>query len=504
MRIIPLLLVFSLFAQDNANIPTKYATTGSIGTVTLNGQVYNQLSIRPEIPIGKLGVGLDIYLYFNDEGMYWDSWDFSSGGSAYKTIIDKIYYLRWGQPGDNIYFMAGALPSVTLGQGILVNNYANIMEYPQVRQVGLNLQAKVAGFGIELIHSNFKSATPGILGIRGSRSILSKLSLGVSFVTDLNQLSGLPNSDGDNYPDYYDFYPGDENKWDDSTKARIEWDGFNNFLLDQGKDPLSDSKFMVWFEESKYYNSYNPFEAISDPVSGLAIDATYSLSEKMTLYSQFGLLKGEIADPEDNSKMVDLGWGLVPIGVRAQLGPVNLLAEYRMGSRRFVFNYWDRAYDVNRVSIINSDTGAEVATRESQLYLYGELNGFYAQAEMSVMNLFTLSSGYQNMQGEKWDEIAGGYDPDKSNSTFLSTIAINPSLIPKVGKAEAFYQQSNVLNPFDFSPTSSTIWGYNVGVEVSSGVMLMYKARTTYISDLENEGEFIPVESIQIETQFIF
>ena len=167
MRFIPLLLVFSLFAQDDVGAPAKSGTTGSIGTVTLNGQVYNQLSIRPEIPIGKLGVGLDIYLYFNDEGMYWDSWDFSSGGSAYKTIIDKIYYLRWGQPGDNLYFMAGALPSVTLGQGILVNNYANIMEYPQVRQVGLNLQAQVAGFGIELIHSNFKSATPGILGIRG-------------------------------------------------------------------------------------------------------------------------------------------------------------------------------------------------------------------------------------------------------------------------------------------------------------------------------------------------
>ena len=81
MRFIPLLLVFSLFAQDDVGAPEKSGTTGSIGTVTLNGQVYNQLSIRPGIPIGKLGVGLDIYLYFNDEGMYWDSWDFSSGCS---------------------------------------------------------------------------------------------------------------------------------------------------------------------------------------------------------------------------------------------------------------------------------------------------------------------------------------------------------------------------------------------------------------------------------------
>ena len=55
-----------------------------------------------------------------------------------------------------------------------------------------------------------------------------------------------------------------------------------------------------------------------------------------------------------------------------------------------------------------------------------------------------------------------------------------------------------------FTPTASTIWGYNVGVEVSSGVMLMYKARTTYIIDLDTPGDYKPVESIQIETQFIF
>jgi hypothetical protein len=180
----------------------KSGSSGSIGTVTMNGQMYNQLSLRPEIPIGKLGVGLDIYLYFNDEEIYPESWNFSSGGAAYRTIIDKIYYLRWGQPEDNLYFIAGALPSVTLGQGILVYNYANIIEYPQVRQIGLNLQAKVAGIGIELIHSNFKAAAPGVLGIRTSYSVIPKLSIGASFVTDLNQLAGLSDSDGDDYPDY--------------------------------------------------------------------------------------------------------------------------------------------------------------------------------------------------------------------------------------------------------------------------------------------------------------
>ena len=72
MKFCLFLLAFTLFAQDadNSGISKKSGTTGSIGTVTINEQMYNQLSLRPEIPIGKLGVGLNIYLYFNDEGIF--------------------------------------------------------------------------------------------------------------------------------------------------------------------------------------------------------------------------------------------------------------------------------------------------------------------------------------------------------------------------------------------------------------------------------------------------
>ena len=118
------------------------------------------------------------------------------------------------------------------------------------------------------------------------------------------------------------------------------------------------------------------------------------------------------------------------------------------------------------------------------------------------MNLFNVGMGYQNMQGENWDKEEPGYSPGEGNQTFLATIGINPELIPKVGKAEAFYQQSNVPNPFKFTPSTSTIWGYNIGVEVSAGMMLLYQARTTYV--LNKLGEFEPVKSLQIETQFVF
>jgi len=491
MRISSLLLFFTLFAQDlsNSEAAKNSVTTGSIGTVNINGEVYNQISLRPEIPIGKLALGLDIYMYFNDKGMYLENWDLTSGKAAYRTIIDKIYFLRWGQIGDKLYIKAGALPSVTLGQGIMVHNYSNILEYPQVRQIGFDFKANFSGLGIEIIHSNFKEASPGVIGVRSSLGLFPKLSAGISYVTDLDQNAGLKDSDGDTYPDYYDFYPDDSMHYDGRDDAQEDWEVLQPYLI-------NDANFNDWFQDSKYYNEYDPTKTTKDPMSGVAIDLTYSLSNNITLYSQFAQLIGEVSLTDSTES---LGWGLVPIGMRANLGTVDLLAEYRINSRRFIFNYWDRAYDVNRVTINKS---GDITTKESKLYQYGKLSGFYAQARMDVMNLLNLSIGYQNMNGEIWDTTATVYKKGESNQTFLTLIGINPSLIPKVGKAEAFYQQCNVPNPFELEPNASTIWGYDVGVELSSGVMLVYQARTIYIYDIDTD-KYEGIESVQIETRFI-
>jgi hypothetical protein len=485
------LIIFSFVDAEDTDLKGS-GTTGSIGTVTINGQVYNQLSLRPEVPIGKLGIGLDIYLYFNDNGMYWDSWNFSSGASTYRTIIDKLYYLRWGKPGDDLYIIGGALPSVTLGNGILVSNYSNILEYPQVRKVGLNIQAKLLGFGLEFICSNFKTVNPSLLAFRFSKEIIPNLSLGFSGAMDNNQLAGLPDTDGDSYPDYYDFYPEDSTKHDGIREAAGLWTSLDELGL-----LASNADFDLWFQNSAYYNEYNPESNPEDPVSGISIDATYNLNKKTSLYSQAAMLLGEVIDPETN-KNTSLGFGGVPIGIRSKFGPINFVGELRIASRYFIFNYWDRAYDINRVSVHVS----EISTKESLLREYGALNGFYCQVNTSFMDLFDFSIGYQNMNGEKWnvDKFVKG----ESNKGLISILSINSTKIPKVGKAEAFYQQNNVTNVFEFEPDLSTIYGYDLGLEMSSGVMLVYKARTNYMIDIEKDGDLKSVNSIQIETQFIF
>ena len=55
------LVISFLFTQNNFN-PAYMA---SFGSVTIDGKLYNQISFRPEFSTNKIGMGFDIYLYFD-------------------------------------------------------------------------------------------------------------------------------------------------------------------------------------------------------------------------------------------------------------------------------------------------------------------------------------------------------------------------------------------------------------------------------------------------------
>lgn len=477
---------------DNATM------SGSLGSVIINGKIYNQLSLRPEIPIGRLGIGLDIYLYIDSDGnVYKNSWDFSDGASIAQTILDKIYYIRWAQPGDPFYARLGALPEATLGHGILVNHYSNMIEYPSVRRIGLDLEARYDNFKLEYIQSDFKHK-PGMAGMRLAYPFLPKVSVGVSFVTDMDQYAGLIDSDGDDVPDAFDDLPDDDNFYDQVEADHDLW-----FDVYSELNAGDSTGFGAWFENSETLprNEYSKDDFKGDSVSGVGLDLTYQFSDRITLYSQFAQLIGETKAVNGESDA--LGFGLVPLGMYTYWGPVSFRAEYRYAKRNFLFNYWDQAYDVNRVTIhydaVNDSN--YVITKESQLYRFGDTKGFYAHMSLNLLNFVTLGTGYQHMSGDIWDDSIDDYT-DNTNKTFMGSASLNTSFIPKVRKAMAFYQQSNVPNPFDFEVSPTTIFGYDIGVEVSSGVMIVYKSRTTYVT--APDGELDPVHSMQFETQIIF
>ena len=101
---------------------------GAFGAVTIDGKLWNQISLRPVIPFGKLSIALDIVFYIDKDGnIHDDEWDFSSGEKVKNSLIDKIYFIKYGNAWDGNYFKIGALDDVTMGYGILISDYTNTL-----------------------------------------------------------------------------------------------------------------------------------------------------------------------------------------------------------------------------------------------------------------------------------------------------------------------------------------------------------------------------------------
>ena len=127
-----------------------------VGSATIDGNIYNQVALRPEISLGKLGLGLDLVVYIDSQGNIRKSeWDEPS------DFIDKILFVRWGTKSDPFWLKWGALNNVTLGYGGLIGGYSNMMEFPTVRKVGINTGFSFGNFGTELFMSNMKDFSRG-------------------------------------------------------------------------------------------------------------------------------------------------------------------------------------------------------------------------------------------------------------------------------------------------------------------------------------------------------
>ena len=62
------LLVITDYLRADEDSSLDVVGTGSFGASTINGKIYNQISFRPEIRFNKLGIGLDISIYIDENG----------------------------------------------------------------------------------------------------------------------------------------------------------------------------------------------------------------------------------------------------------------------------------------------------------------------------------------------------------------------------------------------------------------------------------------------------
>ena len=493
--------------EKTQSAPKKPFNMGlAVGSATINDTIYNQVALRPELSFGKLGIGLDLVMYIDNEGnVRKDEWDEPS------DFIDKLLYIRWGQKTDPFWLVWGSLDNVTLGYGGLLSGYSNMMEFPSVRKVGINTGFGFGNFGTEIFLSNMKDFSRGgtLMGLRGTYKISESLpiTIGMNFVQDMNQFSGLKDKDGDNYPDMFDDFPDDKTLWNDTDGDGIPDINGGNKTPDGGWDIDADGNNILDSQQTDLKLKSEPFKSNNNEAvaQGFAFDIGYpvvrSKAFNLEIYSEFNTLSfsQSIGDTTYFKRDKMNGSGITVPGMRASVfGFLNLSFEYRIKKGYFVPQFFDGSYDLSRVTVQTTDSGILVRTKDQVIFSDPQSNkdtkGMYGSASANLFNFLTFNASYANMKA----------DTTEFNS-FNAILNLNAENIPKLSVAQAYYQRNNDKNPFDFSnPSINTVFGYKVGYEVSKGVSVIWDFRQYYRDSGIPGDKLEPVKQTTIETAFDF
>ncbi|MCE5251499.1 hypothetical protein LLG96_14895 [bacterium] len=488
-------------------VSQKMTIQAGYGTVTMGGVQWQRFSFRPDVPIGKFGVGLDIEVFIDEKGKISDEgWDFSNKNRVWDTILRKIYYVRYGKPLDQIYARAGALDDVTLGYGLIMDGYRNTLNYPADKKVGLDFAVRDVGtFGIGfhgMVNSfgdlkNKGAVVGGRVTARPLKpmemGIISRLTIGGTFVRDINQFAGLKDSDNDGYPDFQDGFPNNRHLWIDT-----DHDGLTDYTIDNGVktfvDPDADGDNFTdaWWSDNAGNKGFDNNVTYSDPlnikkhkngVSVYGFDAGLPLLEgpvNLDLYGQYA----KIHTGDEN---IDGGWGTAFPGLQLLVQRFKGRIEYRHFEGRFRPNYFDNLYEHERVVLV----GASPRTKED--FLPDEtLNGMYGMAGYNFFDMVSARATYQYMTGDRqYQDLTG----------VVNVLDRVLQQIPKISLAEAYFYNTYVdmdrYNLLDY--TENTMYGTRIGFEIAPSLMIVWDTRYTFTPNEKgglDKNRFVGIETV--------
>lgn len=456
----------------------------SAGAAVLNGEVYNQLGIRPVITIGKLGIALDLSLYLDAQGnIREENWDDAS------DILSKFYYVRWGQQGDPFHVKVGNIDHFRLGYGLLMNRYSNAIDYPGTIRTGMVLGLQGETVGVDVLANNFSESFDGggVYAGRVSFKLIGDLEVGISAVADVNQYKGLEDSDDDGIPDFVDDFPNDKKRSVDTDgdgiaddeDPDIDGDGYT----DNSQDPT-----IVNNDPDGAVRKPNPFninKAKNSSQIAFAADVGYPIIKQKYLqlitYAQFAQFGN------------GGGWGATAPGVRAKFAFIDAFAEYRIFDKKFIPEYFNTTYERERAVA----RGDSIFTKSNQLDAITEkLQGYVVGADFNIGDFLVFGAEYQDMRKSALEL-----------KTLRANLDLNATVIPQINTAGAYFYQNNTSLKKIFDKTEGTIMGYKIGWDIGGGATLLFDFRQTYL-DKNNDGKIHGssevINSTLIQTVFSF
>jgi len=462
----------------------------SIGAVTVDNQIFTQISFMPEFSIGKFGLGLDLRLFIDGNGDIvdenWDTWS---------DIVEKIYYVRWAQKGDPFYARVGAINNYRLGYGILMNKYRNTIQYPENIRVGMTMGVDINNVKFDFLLNDFKELGKkkgGVFGARLGYSFLGALEIGASIVYDRNQYATLRDNDGDGVANALDDFPNDAayrvDTDGDGVPDHVDPDRNANGYTDNSQDIRIFNNDIFWNDSLLKPAPLTITDSPNKEQIAYAADIGFTFVNKKHLQL---IAYGQAAKFGYGG-----GWGYTVPGIQGKMAFINFYGEYRIQEPKFLPEYFSTTYDIERVIFEQDSLGfLYPVTRRSYLdSINSRMQGFVIGADFNLWDVMIFGADYQNLHG-----TAGRIN------TFRADLFLNTSFIPKIQRAGVYYYQQNAQELF--TKTEGTIYGGVLQYEIAPGAALMLDYRVTY-KDLNGDGVISGSQDMQkttnIQTVFTF
>lgn len=397
---------------------------GSIGAETLTHdgvtKVYYTFTMFPEITLGKLGIGLELIVHFDENNeILKDEW-------RLKEYPSKIDYIRWGQKHvDPFYILLGRFRRpVTIGHGMIVNNYTNMAQYPNIRKAGLEFDLDRKKWGLEGMIGDV--TLPEV--IAGRFYFRPLLRTGIPLIKNL-KFGASVGSDID---------PDSNNETKDDSVTVIGADA---------ELPLLKFKFL----NATVYADW----------------AKMQLGDK---YSDDTFISSI------SSNIVDGGFGQ-SYGLSGKIGFLSFRGEYRIVEDNFIPGYFDAYYDIDRWQ--RFDTTASSATK-AVTRLWGKTRepvkvGPYVEAWFNFFNLLDFKASYEN------------YNTVRENNPYYPHLTATASLAQLPGLSqytfEADYDKRGARTWSDIKKVGeNAIVSTKIGYSVAPNVTMYIVIRRNYDS----------------------
>ena len=512
--------------------------SSSMGSTTIGQDQFYRISMRPDIPIGSWGVALDIELFIDSDGdVSARGWQFGSSTKALDSFLRKIYYVSYGSSEDSVRIKIGALEDIQLGYGLIMSDYRNTLQYPGTKKTGIQFNLRdIAGtsIGLEGVINNIQDIKEGgaLIGLRTSVRPMKKLEVGLTYVVDLDQYSGLLDGDGDGFPDVVDAFPSNSN---------LALDNDNDGIPDQ-VDSDDDNDGIIDIDEESGYNAdvanrlralnadygdgfpvdtdikrkkpFNKSAVGRDRFAIAGLDVAYTLRNaehaRLKAYAQLALL---IDDDDELSAFASAdqglfpgdrratGWGIAAPGLWLNTGMLDGQIEFRHFRNDFSARYFDALYELDRARIDLSSGRAH--SKDALLTNSEPRSGVFGRLGVNLGTYMHASVAYQYLSSN-----------DNPQQQLLANAHLSSALlsfIPRLTHARAYFKKNNIgMRLSDdgtqsdgfFEATEDTFYGYELGLEMNGGVSIFCDVR--YLFNREADDQIRRKKIMLIETVFNF